>query len=669
MPIATIIKQAKKYLPHLDEKRLKAAYNFAMKAHEGQKRMDGMPYITHPTEVALILLRLRVDEDTLIACFLHDVIEDTPYTIKDVEQRFGKNVAFLVKGVTKLSKVKYRHDMLSRQIDSLRKFFLHSARDLRIILIKLADRLHNMRTLSHVHKEKQLRIAKETMEIYVPIANLLGVWELKSDLENLCFFYIHPNEYKKLAYLVEQNTPHQEKLLADTTHKVMWRLKKIGIQAEVDARPKSLYSIFRKMVDKGQRFQDINDLLAVRVVVKDRETCYRVLGVIHSLFPPKSSRVKDYIAVPKANGYQSLHTTVFGINGAPTEFQIRTNEMHFEAEYGIASHFFYKELASMPSSTFRKEIKKRSTWVKKVLELQRELKSNFDFLENLKVDIFQDRIFVFTPYGDVVDLPQGAIGIDFAYHIHTNLGDHAVRLRRNGDECSVTTVLKTGDVVEVLTSPHQKLPKREWLDKIKTSLARHRIKEALKQQSSEQCHRAGTNFMKKELHLYGVHEIETLPEEKKKQLVEFFRVKNWHEFLEMVGNGSIPEDKIIENLYTKEEILGPPARVAHPYSLAKSGDRKNEPRLTILATAKSTAYYRVKLFLKVKDRVGLLRDVGIQLANLNVNIHQVNVSDTPMDKTTSCIVMVVEVLEMNQLRNVFNALSSTEDVQDFYLMH
>lgn len=661
MQIGTLIKRVKAYLPDVNEKRLREAYAFARDAHKGQKRMDGSPYITHPLHAAMILSQLHVDEDTLVACLLHDVPEDTDQTLSTIEKNFGKKVAFLVDGVTKLSKVKYRHDMVERQIESLKKFFLHSARDLRIILIKLADRLHNLQTLQFVRKEKQLRIAKETMEIYVAIADLLGIWEFKSSLEDLCFAYIYPKEHEDLKQQIEKQAIHHDKLLKSTAQRIRYALKQHTIPAEVESRPKSLYSIFRKMVDTGKSLEDLNDLLALRIVVKDNETCYRSLGLIHALFRPKAGRVKDYIAIPKPNGYQSLHTTVFGVEGIPTEFQIRTHEMHFEAQYGIAAHYFYKQ--QRHKNQTKELLEKRSGWVHRVLELQKELKNNYDFLDNLKIDVFQDRIFVFTPHGDVIDLPHGANGIDFAYHIHSDVGNKADHLYRNGKSCPLTTTLTTGDTVKVITNKKQKNPKREWLEKAKTTVAKNKIKASLKDQSRTKCYDEGLEFLKKELYRYGCGNLEDLSKEQKKRLMEAFHIHSWHEFLELVGNGNISEQEIIESLYSSAELLGKPRKNTSRYKtpLEEVSYRERGSRLVEATHLQSGPYYRVTLLIEAADRVGFVRDIGIQLATLGINIYQIGVQTADKEGIAK-ITLILEVMDFEQLRSAFDAIEAVDGV-------
>lgn len=658
MQIGTLIKKAQTYLPHLKPETLREAYNYAKEAHKGQKRMDGSPYVLHPLAAALILTDLQVDEDTLVACLLHDVPEDTDCTLKDIETKFGKKIAFLVDGVTKLSKVKYRYDMMERQIESLKKFFLHSARDLRVILIKLADRLHNMRTLDNVRPEKQLRIARETMEIYVAIADLLGIWEFKSALEDLCFRYIYQKEYTDLKKQLSRSAEHHKQLLRKTVEMVDTTLRQHSIKAEVQSRPKSLYSMFRKMVSRGQRLEDLNDLLALRIIVDNQETCYQVLGIAHALFRPKTGRIKDYIAVPKANGYQSLHTTVFGVEGLPTEFQIRTHEMHYEAQYGIAAHYFYKQAAQ--SELLRKNT--QSAWVQKVLELQKELQNNYDFLENLKIDIFQDRIFVFTPHGDVIDLPQGANGIDFAYHIHSDVGNKAVGMYRNGMKVPLSTPLKTGDTVRIITSNAQKYPRRAWLEKIQTNLAKNKIKDALKEQTSNKRYLEGADFLKKELFRYGFGDSKELSDKQKDKLIKEFQSKNWYDFLERVGDGTIMEEGFMRSLYTESQLLGKPFRSKKtPLSNIHYSKRSTRLIEKSCELGSEHPYYRVKISVIAEDRVGFLRDIGSELATLGVNIYQIRVSSHSRAGEAH-VIFTLEVMDFNQLRSAFDAIEAVEGV-------
>jgi GTP diphosphokinase / guanosine-3',5'-bis(diphosphate) 3'-diphosphatase len=666
MQIGTLVKAAKIYLPSLNEERLRGAYTFARNCHKGQLRMDGSPYIIHPLAAAMNLTKLKVDEDALVACLLHDVPEDTTCTLDEIEKNFGKNVAFLVDGVTKLSKVKYRDNMAERQIESLKKFFLHSAQDLRIILIKLADRLHNMETLQYVKKEKQLRIAKETMEIFAPIANLLGIWGFKAALEDLCFQFIYPEEYKTLSKQMEVMNSQHEKLLRETLRKVKRALKTHNISADVESRPKNLFSIFSKMVRTGRQLEDLHDLLGLRIIVEDEPTCYQVLGIVHSLFHPKSGRIKDYIAVPKSNGYQSLHTTVFGLKGLRTEFQIRTHAMHMDSEYGIAAHYFYQSQGSKS----QEKIAKRSEWVQRILDLQKELKSNYDFLENLKVDVFQDRIFVFTPKGDVIDLPRGATGLDFAYHIHSDVGNHAIKLIRNNVEAPLFTTLKTGDTVEVTLSKTQNSPQRKWLEKVRTNIARNKIRQAIKRQSTTQWRTSGRELLKYELGRYGADTLSSLTASQKATLINHFEVKDWNDLLESMGEGTISGNEIIATMYSVKDLLGEAHKgtTSKKYKtpLSQVSYRKGKSRLfEDLRHRPGIPYHRVKLHVDTTDRVGMLRDLGMSLANIDANIYQIGVHP---GKTIAqaCIELVLEVIDIDHLRLTFDAIESVDGVVKVY---
>lgn len=623
MNISQIIKAASKYTPGLDEQRILDAYVFAEKAHKEQKRDDGAPYITHPLETCMILTSLQADEDMLITALLHDVPENTGFTLKDIEAKFGKEVAFLVEGVTKLSRVYYKHNMVDRQIESLKRLFLHSAKDLRIILVKLSDRLHNMRTLDNIQNEsKRLFIANETLEIYVPVANLLGIWEIKSEIEDLCFKYIHPTDYAKMNFLVEQSAIRNDQILKETLRITKNIMKSKGINAEIYARKKNLYSIFKKMVRTGRQFKDIYDLIALRVIVNDIDECYLALGVIHQTFKPKPKRVKDYIAVPKINGYRSIHTTVFGMDGIITEFQIRTKQMHLDDEYGIAAHYFY-DYSNTKKEKIGEIFREHADWAKKILNIQKEAKTSGDFVDGMKFDIFQDRIFVFTPRGDVVDLPYGSNIVDFAYHIHSDIGDHLLSAEVNGEPVIPTTQLKTGDTVKIESSDKVTGPKREWLQFVKTGLAKTKIKEFFRKQSTRKNYNAGLALLEKELNLLGIDELKkTSPKEESKFLKDF-GVKSKRELIASIGSGDINVKNIIRAMYSREELLGTPPK------------KKNN-------------CYEIEINIIFKDRIGFLRDIAMLFSNLGVNISQIKNlgSNSNMQKYLS---MTIEVRSIEHL--------------------
>jgi len=676
MRIGTVIKLAKEYMPDLDDERLLEAYEFARDAHGDQKRNDGSPYIMHPLSTCAILLNYKVDEDTLITALLHDVPEDTNATIKDIEKHFGKKVAYLVQGVTKLSKVYYKHNMAERQIESLKRLFIHSAEDLRIILVKLADRLHNMRTLEFVSiPGKRLRISKETLEIYVPIANLLGIWEIKSEMEDLCFKYIYPTDYEKTRELVETSALQNDNILKSTVRKIQSVLKSKRIKAKIQARRKSLYSIFKKMLHTGKTFHDIYDLIALRIIVTNIDNCYRTLGIIHQTFRPKHKRIKDYIAVPKVNGYQSLHTTVFGIDGTITEFQIRTETMHLESEYGIAAHYFYdlSRSAAKDKETMPAIFSKHAEWAKKVLAIQKEVSSDYDFVASLKFDVFQDRIFSFTPKGDVIDLPFGANAIDFAYHIHTDVGDHAVSADVSGEYLPLSTQLKTGDTVKIITDPKAH-PDREWLSIVKTSHARTKIKEYFKRQGSTKNYKAGLQLINSELAMFGYDKLKKPTSEVLQTIFEKFNVTNMKGLIVSVGDGTINVKNMIHGFYTDEELLGKPAVTdnitnkdllsRHRMDRAMSIVLGNE-ELSEKAAYEALQIYRVNVSIDANDRVGMLLDIAMKLSRLGVNIYKVGVSNTPK-KHVKKMLLKIEVYDLDHFDRAVRAIKSIKDVIRVY---
>ncbi|MCX6731793.1 MAG: RelA/SpoT family protein [Candidatus Parcubacteria bacterium] len=456
------------------------AFEFAERAHEGQKRYSGEPFFVHPFETAKTLSRLGLDSQTISAGLLHDVCEGDTANLADekiLKKEFGNEIAFLVSGVTKLGKLKYRGE--KEKVENLRKMFLAMAKDIRVVLIKLADRLHNMRTLEHVPKEKQKRIALETLEIYAPLANRLGMGEIRDQLEDLAFPFVYPEECKKTKELLKNKYEQKEGYIAKIKYKLSEELKKNGLEnIKIDSRVKHLYSLFKKLRKPGVNM-DIDlvyDLIALRIIADTVEDCYRILGIIHNLWKPLTGRIKDYIAVPKSNGYQSLHTTVFADGGKITEIQIRTRDMHEEAERGIAAHWAYEE-SDKPKTGGK--IHPRLAWVNQLIEWQGGVSKSKDFLKMLKIDFFKDRVFCFTPKGDVIDLPEGATAIDFAYAIHAEIGNQAIGAIINNKFVSLNSVLQNGDIVEIKTQKNKK-PSLEWLKHAKTSLTRKQIRSALK---------------------------------------------------------------------------------------------------------------------------------------------------------------------------------------------
>ncbi|MFA6428247.1 MAG: RelA/SpoT family protein [Candidatus Buchananbacteria bacterium] len=473
-----LIKIIKVNDPQADTTMIQLAFEFAAKAHEGQLRKSGEPYINHPLGAAIYLANLKVDNNTIIAALLHDVPEETKITLKEIKNNFGDEVANLVGGITKLGTLKYRG--IERYAENLRRMFLAISQDVRVIFIKLADRLNNLQTLNALPHNKQLRIAKETLEIYAPIANRLGMGQLKGDLEDLAFPFVYPDDYKWLTKILPTKKQEQEIYLEDVKKILDKELTKNNIQpVSVHGRAKHLYSLCQKLLrpEYNRDISKIYDIVALRIIVKDIADCYATLGIVHSLWKPLPGRIKDYIAQPKPNGYQSIHTTVWAEREHIVEIQIRTQEMHEEAEYGITAHWQYVEKGKPQEGS---RLSKQLSWVNEVLKWQKEIKDSEKYLEAIKLEVFPTRIFVFTPNGDVIDLPEGATPIDFAFHIHTDIGMHCVGAKINEQLVGLDTVLKSGDMIEIIIDKHRKTPNPDWLKFAKTSAARSKIKSSAK---------------------------------------------------------------------------------------------------------------------------------------------------------------------------------------------
>jgi GTP diphosphokinase / guanosine-3',5'-bis(diphosphate) 3'-diphosphatase len=551
-----LMTEIRRYMPDADENRLKQTVDYAADAHAGQFRKDNKPYITHPFETARILASMHVDVDTIIAALLHDVPEDTSHSISEIESVFGKEIAFLVDGVTKLSKVYYHNDMARRQIASLKKLFLHTARDPRIILIKLADRLHNMRTLKYIDNEqKRLRIARETLEIFVPIANLLSIEEMKSELEDLCFRYLLPDEYMNLAERMKRNGESNRKTMDETVDILEKELKKNNVSASVGGRQLHLYGIYKKVMNRARLIAEYDNLISIRILVSDNDDCYKALGIVHSLFKPKPGKFNDYIAVPKVNGYQSLHTSVFGINGVTTQFQIRTHKMHLEAGYGMASRYFKIVKTDKQNNA---DEDKHSLWVKKIEQLDKLQERDEEFIEDLKRDVLRDRIFVFTPTGESIDLPQDATCIDFAYQIHTEVGHRALKADLNGEMVPMATTLKSGDTVRIITSDLPKGPDRSWLPFAKTNTAKSRIRDYFKKTSRENKIFLGKSLLQKELDRAGLGLVKNVPNRKIKNFIcKNKQCQNMDDVLTAIGEGTLRAFDFVSDLYPqKSATLG-----------------------------------------------------------------------------------------------------------------
>ncbi|MEM4723519.1 MAG: bifunctional (p)ppGpp synthetase/guanosine-3',5'-bis(diphosphate) 3'-pyrophosphohydrolase [Candidatus Hadarchaeum sp.] len=689
-------------LSDADRELLRRAYEVAARAHEGQTRLSGEPYVYHALAVAEILMDLHLDATTLAAALLHDVPEDTPITLEDIRRQFGEEIAKLVDGVTKLERIRElsrsrQGTLAEAQAENVRKIFLAMVDDIRVIMIKLADRLHNMRTLDALPPEKQKRIAQETLDIYAPLANRLGIWELKWQLEDLALLHLEPEEYRRIARLLAEKRQEREEYLQRVIAIIRNRLKEEGIAAEVTGRPKHIYSIYRKMREKERDFEEIYDVRGVRIIVDTVKDCYAVLGIIHTMWRPIPGQFDDYIAMPKDNLYQSLHTAVIGPEGRPFEVQIRTWDMHRVAEYGIAAHWRYKEQAKRDLS-----LEAKIAWLRQESELRREVKDASQFVESLKSDVFPERVYVFTPKGDIVDLPKGATPVDFAYYIHTEIGHRCRGARVNGRLVPLDYQLRTGDQVEILTAKKGG-PTRDWLNPelgyIKTARAREKVRQWFKQQERAENIAQGREILEKELQRLG---LEQRPYE---EIAKIFKYDNVDNFLAAIGYGDIaPQqiaaklaDAVVQPQLFPEPILPQPsvvgiqvkgvgdlltrlARCCNPvpgdpiigYITRGTGitvhrrdcpnikNIKDTERLIGVEWGVMREAYPVDIRIEAFDRAGLLRDVASIVADEGINMSAANVS-THADNTAT-IQATLLINNIQQLRNVLSRLESLRDV-------
>jgi len=698
-----LLARAAKYLPPEKVALVATAYGFAEQAHRGQRRASGEPFLEHPFQVACILAELQLDATALAAALLHDVPEDTTTTLRQIEEGFGPDVARLVDGVTKLGKLalpelqeRIKGPPREQQAENLRKMLVAMAEDLRVVFIKLADRLHNMRTLGALPAEKRTSVSRETLEIYAPLAHRLGIWELKWQLEDLGFHHLEPEKYRYIAQLVAGKRTEREELIANTIARLKSEFEKAGVQAEVSGRPKHLFSVQQKVdrySSQGRQFNEIYDLLAVRVLVEDVGGCYHALGIVHNLWHPIPSSFDDYIATPKPNGYQSLHTAVLYNGTTPLEIQIRTREMHRVAEYGVAAHWRYKENDRKGGST-----EERIGWLRQLVDWHRELSGAEEFLESVKTDIFNDQVFVFTPKGEIKDLPRGSTPLDFAYRVHTELGNRCLGAKINGRLVSLDCQLKNGDVVEIIVSKKDKGPSRDWLSQnlgyVHTSHARTKIRQYFKKQERAENIERGREMLDKELKHLGI------ALSNREELARFFKFDSVDDFLAAIGYGDLSVQTITLRLAQERE--SPRVTSEATVKPAKSGiqvlgvgdlltnlagccnPQQGDPivgyvtrsrgitvhradcynithedekeRLVSVAWGRAAASYPVDIRVEAWDRVGLVRDVSTIIAEEKVNITSMNVTEN--DDQTVSISLTAQTTGIPQLSRLMSKIES-----------
>ncbi len=547
--IDTIIDAVKAYSPTADIGLIQRAYDLAADAHKEQKRASGETYIIHPLHVAKILTELHLDDVTIAAALLHDVVEDTIYSKEQMEEMFGEEVAMLIDGVTKLSRIQYK-SREEAQLETYRKMFLAMAKDIRVIMIKLADRLHNMRTLKFMPPEKQKRIARETIEVYAPLANRLGISSIKWELEDLCLRYLEPEIYYHLVRDVKQKRRERQAFIDTAIEQIRTKLAEMGIKADINGRAKHFYSIYRKMKRGHKELSELYDLSAVRVLVDNVKDCYGVLGVIHAMWKPIPGRFKDYIAMPKSNGYQSLHTTVM-TRGYPLEIQIRTHAMHQISEFGVAAHWKYKEAGKSIGAASKMD--EKMNWLRQMVSLQKELQDPKEYFEALKVDIFSDEVFVFTPKGDVLNLPNGSNPIDFAYRIHTEVGHHCTGAKVNGKLVPLEYKLKNGDIVSVITNKANNGPSRDWLNIVASSETRSKIRSWFKKEKREENIQHGLNMLQEEAKRLGYAPKQVLADARLDAVAEKMSIASRDDMLASVGFGGLAMHGVLTKLIELEK--------------------------------------------------------------------------------------------------------------------
>ncbi len=547
-----LLEKIKVYHPSDDFSLIEKAYHLADDAHQGQKRKSGEPYIIHPLCVAIILAELEMDKETIIAGLLHDVIEDTEYTREDIEKEFSPEVAVLVDGVTKLTQLSLSQDKIEVQAENLRKMFLAMAKDIRVIIIKLADRLHNLRTLQYQTAAKQVEKARETMDIYAPLANRLGISKIQVEMDDLCMQYLYPDVYNDIRMRLDEMISERGNFINEIVAEVKQYISEAGIEAEIDGRVKHIFSIYKKMKTQGKTLDQIFDIYALRIKVESVRDCYAALGIIHEKYKPIPGRFKDYIAMPKANLYQSLHTTLIGHGGRPFEIQIRTYEMHRTAEFGIAAHWKYKESGSTEVSTEEEKL----NWLREILEWQNDSDDNHEFMNAVKssLDLFQDHVYCFTPAGDVKTLPRGSNTIDFAYAVHTAVGNKMIGARINGRVVPIETVIRNGDRVDIITSQNSKGPSHDWLAMVKSTQARNKINQWFKNEYKADNILKGKAAMEDYCKTKGINLSELMVPDYMKKTLKRYNYHEWDSLMAAVGHGGLREGQIVNRLLEEKRM-------------------------------------------------------------------------------------------------------------------
>lgn len=722
LTIYDVITKKKQMTRKADTKLIMKAYNFASEHHKDQKRDSGEPYIIHPLNVAYILAGIGLDDATLSAALLHDVVEDTDVTHEDLVEFFGEEIAQMVKGVTKLSTIQFA-TVEEKQVENYRRMFLAMGKDIRVILIKLADRLHNMRTLKYVSRERQISNAKETLELYAPLANRLGLYSIKAELEDLGFKYMYPDEYKELAEGINKKKDERLKFIEKIMEDIRVQLKKKRIDAEVTGRAKHLYSIYRKMKRDNSTLDQIYDLFAMRIIVNSVKDCYAALGVVHEMYNPMPGRFKDYISVPKPNMYQSIHTTLLGEKGTPFEVQIRTWDMHRIAEYGIAAHWAYKEANFLGRG--RKNVivtEDKLAWLRETLEWQQEMQDPEQFLDNLKTELFEDEVYVFTPKGLIKVLPKGATPIDFAYSVHAEIGNHMTGCKINSKMMPIITPLNSGDIIEIITSDNSKGPSLDWLKFVKSTSAKNKINSWFKKEKKEENIEKGKDLIEKELKRLGFTHEKIFKTEYINAMLNRYKYKDLDEMYAAVGFGANSATKVIARMlieYRKdnkdeglEEKIEELAKQRAEKKTKPSGNGiivkgidnclvklskccnplpgdeiigyitkgrgvsvhrkdcvnvkdllKEENRIIDVSwVEEKKAIYNVDIEVYANDRSGLLSDVIKQITNTKVNMVGVN-AKAGKDRI-AIIDITLETKNLEELNNILKAIRKVDSVYE-----